>query len=112
MNIESIVNVEFHHFGLATKYPEKSRKFLQMLGYKSQEPFVNLFNVFIQFHEHENMPRIELVYQYKDSSPIDNILKTNDSLIYHTCYKCENVDVVIKQLKKEGFKVLCMECLV
>lgn len=106
MNIEKIVDVEFHHFGLATKYPEKSRKYLQMLGYKAQEPHLNIFNVFIQFHEHINMPRIELVYQNQDSSPIDNILKSNDSLIYHTCYKCKDANLVIKQIKEQGFKIV------
>ena len=105
MDFEKIIDVEFHHFGLATKYPEKYRKYLQMLGYKAQKAYLNLFNVFIQFHEHESMPRIELVYQNKDSSPIDNILKSNDSLIYHTCYKCKDVKLVVKQIKAEGFKI-------
>ena len=51
------------------------------------------------------MPRIELVYQNKDSSPIDNILKSNDSLIYHTCCKCKDIKLVVKQIKAEGFKI-------
>jgi hypothetical protein len=99
-----LLNLEFHHLGLAVKHPDQARKYLQMLGYMSKKTEVNLFNVYIQFHEHEVMPRIELVYKYKDSTPIDNILKSNDLQIYHTCYKCKDVKKTIQQLKDGGFQ--------
>ena len=102
------LDLEFHHFGLAVKYPDQMRTYLQLLGYKSQKAIINKFNVYIQFHDHESMPRIELIYKYKDSTPIDNILKSNDSLIYHTCYRCNNINRVLQILKENGFKIFCV----
>ena len=100
------LDMEFHHLGLAAKYPDQMHTYLQLLGYKSQKAIINKFNVYIQFHDHELMPRIELIYKYKDSTPIDNILKSNDSLIYHTCYRCNNINRVLQILKENGFKIL------
>ncbi len=103
-----ITGIKFHHFGLAVKYPEKVRTYLQFIGYNSLKPEVNKFNVYIQFHEHVLMPRIELVYKCKDSTPIDNILKTNDTQIYRTCFQCIDTLKIISQLKNEGFKLICV----
>ncbi len=107
--LDNKIDIKFHHLGLAVKKPEIVRKFLVSLGYKPQKELINkIFNVYIQFHEHEFMPKIELIYKYKDSTPIDKILQYDDAQIYHICYKCTDIKKVILGLKNIGLKAVCI----
>ena len=61
-------------------------------------------NVYITYlsNERENH-RIELVEPAGKPNPVENMLKTNPSVLYHVCYRVENFSETVEHLKSNGF---------
>ena len=84
--------LEFHHFGLAVKSPEPAFRYLGDLGYRAGGTcYDSLQKVNLAMRHHDRMPDVEVIWPGAEPSPIDSILKHNDTLIYHLCYTSEDV---------------------
>ena len=97
----------FHHMGLALKKEEDALKFLNGLGYDEgarvydPEQKVNL-----RLCTAEGKPSVELVTKGDEESPLDNILKKFNELIYHTCYETTDLEKTLAAIEAVGLRVL------
>ena len=99
--------LEFHHFGLAVKSPEAAFRYLSDLGYRAgSNCYDPLQKVNLAMRHHDRMPDVEVIWPGQEASPIDRILKNNDSMIYHLCYTSKNVDASLSALELAGLEVL------
>ena len=98
------MNLKFHHIGIACSKIEKSIETYHKLGYSfSKIIYDPIQNVNLCFLKKNNSPMIELVSSNDSNSILNNILKKNGTIPYHTCYKTKNIDDEINSLIKKGF---------
>ena len=77
----------FHHMGLALKKEDEALKFLNGLGYEESERVYDPEQkVNLRICLAEGKPSVELVTKGEEESPLDNILKKYNELVYHTCF--------------------------
>jgi glyoxalase/bleomycin resistance protein/dioxygenase superfamily protein len=99
--------LDFHHFGLAVKSPEPAFRYLGDLGYRAGGSCYDpLQKVHLAMRHHARMPDVEVIWPGAEPSPIDSILKHNDTLIYHLCYTSDNVEQSLAALEQAGMEVL------
>ena len=99
--------LDFHHFGLAVRSPEKAFVFLKALGYEEgASVFDPLQGVNLSMRYHNTMPDVEVIWPGDEPSPIDGILNRRDSMIYHLCYTTLNPDAAIAKMEEIGLEVL------
>ncbi len=61
-------------------------------------------NVYITYLSNESSDhRIELVEPAGNPNPVESMLKTSPSVLYHVCYRVKNFSETVDQLKKNGF---------
>lgn len=97
----------FHHFGLAVQSPKQAFSFLQALGYeKGESLFDPLQGVNLAMAHHTDMPDVEVIWPGDKPSPIDAMLKRQDSMIYHLCYTSNNPELSLTKIQEAGFAVL------
>lgn len=101
--------LEFHHFGLAVREPALAFKYLDFLGYSSGAScFDPKQKVNLAMRHHHVMPDVEVVWPGEGPSPIDQILKRNDSSVYHLCYTSKNVAQSLAAIEASGLDVLAV----
>ena len=94
--------LEFHHFGLAVRKPQKAIRFLTDLNYQiGSETYDDLQNVHLRMGEHASMPDVELIYPADSSGPLDEWLTDHAQIIYHLCYVSENVEQTVAKLRQK-----------
>lgn len=99
--------LEFHHFGLAVRSPEAAFRYLEDLGYRAGSACYDpLQKVNLAMRHHDRMPDVEVIWPGVEPSPIDSILKQNDSLIYHLCYTSEDVERSLGSLEQAGMEIM------
>jgi hypothetical protein len=99
--------LEFHHFGLAVKSPEAAFRYLEDLGYSAGRTCYDpLQKVNLAMRHHERMPNVEVIWPGVEVSPLDRLLKRNDSMIYHVCYTSEDVERSLVALEEAGLEIL------
>ncbi len=97
--------MKFRHFGLALKKPDSAKFFLEKMGYKlGPDVEDESQKVFVCEADHVEHPRVELIWPATHPSPIDNILKRGDGLIYHTCWETQDVTGVLKSFEEQGIR--------
>jgi len=97
----------FHHFGLAVRSPEQAGLFLQALGYQAGVPVYDpLQKVNLAMFYHAEMPGVEVIWPGAETSPIDRMLKRNDTMVYHLCYTCADPAAALSKMADAGFEVL------
>lgn len=102
-------DLTFHHFGLAVHSPEQAFSFLKALGYENGEPMLDpLQGVNLAMSYHAEMPAVEVIWPGAKPSPIDGMLKRQDSMIYHLCYTSDNPDLSLKKMQETGVAVLAV----
>ena len=80
--------IKFHHYGIATNSFILPIKFHKNLGYKCSEITRDKSQlVDLVFCTSDCMPSVELVKPFDKSSPINNYINKNNSIIYHACYE-------------------------
>ena len=90
--------MQFHHFGLAVYDFEPALSFFIKLGYSNSEKVVDeLQNVELIFCSSNNQPSVELIKPINEKSPVYPFLKRNHEMIYHACYKVENIERALKE---------------
>ena len=98
------MNLKFHHIGVACIKIERSIKIYKKLGYSSSEIIYDpVQNVNLCFLKKKDSPMIELVGCNDTNSNLNNILKKNGTIPYHTCYETKNIKEQINLLIKKGF---------
>jgi Glyoxalase/Bleomycin resistance protein/Dioxygenase superfamily len=100
-------DLRFHHLGLAVRQKSAAVKFLRGMGYQIGETLYDpnqLVNLIMCTSD--SQPDVEIIYPSEDTGPVDNILKSNNALIYHTCYLSKDIDGSIHQIKEAGIRVL------
>jgi methylmalonyl-CoA/ethylmalonyl-CoA epimerase len=101
--------LRFHHFGLASRRPEQTLRFLRGLGHEvAVQVYDPLQNVNLWLCTHLSMPTVELVGPAEGQGPLDAILAASNESIYHLCYETENLDVSLAAMKAGGFRVMCV----
>jgi hypothetical protein len=99
--------ITFHHFGLAVREPQSAFLYLKSLDYSvGEEVYDPLQRVNLAMCHHEEMPDIEVIWPGNEPSPIDTMLKREDSRIYHLCYTTDDPDVTIARMLAAGLSVL------
>jgi len=99
----------FHHLGLAVRLPDDAAAFLSGMGYEIGSTVSDpLQHVNLIMCKHPDMPDVEIIFKGEENSPIDNIVKQHDALIYHSCYETSNLDNSLKAMEAAGHKILCI----
>ncbi|RJG49010.1 VOC family protein [Motilimonas pumila] len=99
--------LSFHHLGLATKHEKMAILFLEGSGYQvSESIFDPLQNVNLIMASHSEQPSVEIVYAGEKTGPLTDILQTQESLIYHTCFETLDYQASLAQMKQAGLRVL------
>jgi hypothetical protein len=100
---------KFHHFGLAVHTPDNAFAFLKALGYhEGASEYDPLQGVNLAMRYHPDAPDIEVIWPGPGPSPIDNLLKKRDSLIYHLCYTTSAPEATLAAIEAEGLQVLSL----
>jgi hypothetical protein len=102
MDSSDTYGLKFHHLGLAVKQVENAVRMLKGLGYKIG-PSVrdDLQNVNLALCTRPEAPAIEIIYATETPGPLAAILKLNTSLMYHTCYKSENLEESLAEMRND-----------
>ncbi len=101
----------FHHFGLATKQPEKAVAFLKSLGYSIGTSVLDeLQNVNLLLCRHDAMPAIEIISPVRNGAPcpLDTFLKSSPALVYHLCFDCDDVAASVAAMENDQHQVVCV----
>jgi catechol 2,3-dioxygenase-like lactoylglutathione lyase family enzyme len=97
----------FHHHGVAVRSPEDALRYYRALGYRAGNSlFDPLQRVNVMMCCHEELPNVELVWPGEGASPIDKLLRTNGSMIYHTCYVTQDVTASLEAIRNAGIDLL------
>ena len=97
-----MLNLPFHHLGLATKSIDQELPIYQSMGY---QPCSTIFTdehqkirgLFIQAH---NAPTLELLENLEEHGPLDTFL-ANRIKIYHMAYATCQIEEDARRLQKE-----------
>lgn len=98
-------NIE--HIGIAVKDMETSKnlfsKLLNVSPYKSEEVVSEgVETVFFKTGE----TKVELLAATKENSPIAKFLEKKGEGIHHIAFEVSDIDIEIKRLENEGFKLI------
>jgi len=99
--------MEIEHIGYAVADIDKSlQKFLE-LGYTVNSKLFedNARGIKIIFVKN-GAYRVELIAPNKENSPVDSILSKNGCSPYHICYRVDDIDQSVKELKTKGYVVI------
>ena len=99
--------MKFHHIGVAVKEIEKTAAVYVLGGYKqSVITFDPVQQVNICWLTKEGMPIVELVEPVDESSPVCKTLAKNGVSPYHTCYRVEDIEKAIDELRKMKYVIV------
>ena len=100
-------NLSFHHLGLAVTKKEPAIHFIKGLGYKISDTVYDMQQeVNLVFCQHDIQPDIEIIFSSDKVGPLDQILKKNDTLIYHTCYTTHDIKNTIEIFKQHKIRTM------
>jgi len=99
--------LEFDHFGLATRSPERAVAFLHGLGYRDQQPVHDpVQNVNLILCENGTMPAVEVISPADGAGPLDGVLSTCNEMLYHLCYRSRDVSASLAAMRQAGLRVV------
>lgn len=101
-----MLDLIFHHIGIATADLRQSIDIYEKLGYTWQENKIfedPIQKVRIAFVKLEGHPLLELIEPLNDMSPINNILQKMRTTPYHTCYEVNDMEATVKYFKSIKF---------
>ena len=104
-----VPDLQFHHFGLAARDPEPSRKILRALGYTIGDAvFDPGQHAHVQLCTHASAPAVEIIYSDDPASPLRAILDRQEESIYHICYRTRSIDHALETIRQTGQRVMRM----
>lgn len=96
----------FHHVGVAVRSIEKALEtYLGVFGFRQAGEVVAVpgEGVRVVFVEAGPGVLIELVEGVGDDSPVSHIVERTGAGPYHLCYRVEDLDSTLRQLRRRGF---------
>ncbi|MGY4606978.1 hypothetical protein ACVW16_005390 [Bradyrhizobium sp. USDA 4474] len=103
----ALVDLAFHHFGLAVASPDDAFRYLASLGYRAgNSAFDPLQRVNLAMRHHPTMPDVEVIWPGDGPSPIDRLIKKTGTMIYHLCYASADAGVALAALSAAGMEIL------
>lgn len=102
--------MEIDHVGFLVKNIKEAASAFRMLGFEQVSDIYEDFgvdgrrNVYLMFLENQNL-RVEIVSPINEASDVYNILKRQGEGPYHICYRTDDIERTIRELK-EGSWVL------
>jgi methylmalonyl-CoA/ethylmalonyl-CoA epimerase len=101
-----MMNLKLDHVSYAVRSSDESIKALSLF-YSKVDIYKYLEkkqNVYITYLSNDNLDhRIELVEPAGTPNPVENMLKTMPSVLYHVCYRVDNLLESVERLKKINF---------
>ncbi len=101
-----MVDMKLDHISYAVKSTQEAINIFSLF-YSKVDVFMHLEkdqNVFITYlSDNKADHRIELVEPAGKPNPVENMLKTMPSVLYHVCYRVENLSEAAERLKGKGF---------
>lgn len=92
-----------HHIGYLVRDIKKSVSAFGSLGYEIEtDPFYDTGRMSNFCFMIKDDIRVELVAPTKESD-IFPLLKTYNNCIYHMCYRVQDIDAEVSELKKQGY---------
>jgi glyoxalase/bleomycin resistance protein/dioxygenase superfamily protein len=99
--------LHFHHFGLAAREEAPARTFLEGLGYEVGELITDpLQNVRVSLARAPGLPTVELVLAAGEEGPLSNVLKRQETNIYHSCYTTQDAVAALAAIEASGLQHL------
>jgi hypothetical protein len=99
--------LNFHHYAIAVREFETAAKFLDGIGYSIGKPILDPEqNVHVAWCRAEHLPSIELVLATGTTGPIQNLLKRQETVIYHNCYFAADPTASIARIEADGLHVV------
>lgn len=99
---------KFHHIGVAVNDIESTATVYVNGGYlRSETLFDPIQNVNICWLTKDGMPTVELLAPINETSPVNKILEKNGVSPYHICYEVNDMDIVINNLRKQKYVMVC-----
>jgi 4-hydroxyphenylpyruvate dioxygenase-like putative hemolysin len=103
----ALVNLGFHHLGLAVPAPDEAFRYLASLGYVAGNcAFDPLQRVNLAMRHHSTMPDVEVIWPGDGPSPIDKFIKKSGTMIYHLCYTCADADAALAAFSAAGIEII------
>jgi 4-hydroxyphenylpyruvate dioxygenase-like putative hemolysin len=99
--------LRFHHLGMAVSRPETARRSFELLGYAIGEAvFDPGQNSYVQMCTSGSFPNVELVYSDSEESPVANLTKLHDSVVYHMCFETASIEDAVEQWRTSGVRAM------
>jgi len=97
---------KIHHFGIAVNDFEKSlNKWKSLFSLKNEKiEEIKDRGVKVATLSFDKEPMIELLEAIGDDSPIDKFIKKQGEGLHHICFKTDDLDQKVKELKKKGIR--------
>jgi glyoxalase/bleomycin resistance protein/dioxygenase superfamily protein len=96
----------FHHFAIALRSLDEASRFLGGLGYTIGRPvFDPEQGVSVAMCFGPDLPALELVLGDGGAGPVHNLLKRQESVIYHACYFSAAVERSLEAIAEDGLTV-------
>lgn len=92
------------HIGYAVRNMSKAKGILSILGFSFDSAKTDTYrNVMVMVGKMGGVT-VELLSPLEGMvSPIDEILKKNGPMPYHICYRCDDIDETVEELRNIGF---------
>jgi len=99
----------FHHLGLAVREPRHALTFLRGQGYTCGETVRDdQQNVNLIMCTHPEAPDVEIVYPTEAAGPLEGILKQGREMVYHTCYRTDDLTRALDLIEADVGRALCV----
>jgi len=100
------INMKLDHISYAVRSTDESIELFSAIypivaTYKYLEKNQNVFITYLSNKKDNH--KIELVEPAGHPSPVDNMLKSQDTVLYHVCYRVEDFNKAIRYFKNRGF---------
>lgn len=98
------INLTFDHVGIACRDIDKTKAFYLALGYEATPAIEDpIQHVRISFLTKQGVPHLELLEPLDDQSPVERILRSVGVSPYHFCYRVDDLESAISQLRARRF---------
>ena len=103
-----LADLSLHHLGLAVKDDKEALRMLAVLGYRMGDRCYDpKQNVYVRLCSAIAHPTVEIVQPGDEGkSPIDSILASHNTLIYHTCYETPDLDITLQGFRNAGLRLM------
>ena len=100
--------LRFEHIGMAVRDFQPAVAHYTLLGYTCDEPIHETFqNVEVVFCRSPRQPTVELIRPVDETSPVANLLKKRQEMLYHLCYVTDDLEAALAALEEKN-RVICI----